>query len=84
MTVFEYSGAKLIKEYNSIQQQFSIDAFSKREELIEKLKNKRVKRIAKAGEIQDCIFLGANNEYFFFTDSEKKTKKAPLHKLVLR
>tara|TARA_E500000178_G_C16725671_1_gene619222 strand:+ start:173 stop:427 length:255 start_codon:yes stop_codon:yes gene_type:complete len=83
MTVFDYSNSRLIKDYNSIQQQFSIDSFSKREELIEKLKNKKVKRIVKTGEVQDCTFLGANNESFFYTEPGKKIQKASLNKLVL-
>ena len=85
MVTFTYSSGSILKNPEKTLKKFSMDIISERQQVLEKLKDKKVKVLLKDNEVKDCFFQNADLTHFTYKLlDDKKTKKTLLKNLILR
>ncbi len=85
MVTFTYSSGSILKNPEKALQKFSMDMALERQNVLEKLKGKKVKVLLKDNEIKECYFQTADLTHFTYKNlDDKKTKKTLLKNLILR
>ena len=85
MVNFTYTSGGLLKNPQKTLQKFSVEVMMKRDEVIEKLKGKKVKVLTRDQEMKECTFINADNTHFTYRLlDDNKTRKTLLKNLILK
>tara|TARA_B100000214_G_C23971794_1_gene630560 strand:+ start:1557 stop:1823 length:267 start_codon:yes stop_codon:yes gene_type:complete len=85
MVNFTYTSGGLLKNPQKTLQKFSVEIMIKRDEIIEKLKGRRVKVMTRDQEIKECTFISADATHFTYKLlDDNKTRKTLLKNLILK
>lgn len=85
MVTFTYSSGSILKNPEKALQKFSMDIAVERQNVLEKLKGKKVKVLLKDNEVKECYFQTADLTHFTYKlIDDNKSKKTLLKNLILR
>lgn len=85
MVTFTYPSGSILKNPELALQKFSMDVTLERQNVLERLKGKKVKVLLKNNEVKECFFQNADLTHFTYKLlDDNKSRKTLLKNLVLR
>ena len=85
MVTFTYSSGSILKNPELALQKFSMDIAVERQNVLERLRGKKVKVLLKNNEVKECYFQNADLTHFTYKLlDDSRSKKTLLKNLILR